>query len=550
MKPALAFLLLFWPVAGGAVVLEAPTATRPPAPPASDIAPQDISGVASPFERLGLSQAEAAQMEELAALTAPSAAQTASPAATIAAPATEASRSDPAIQSGASDELFDHAKSRPAAAEIELDLSPEAMSLLTTEDGTVASVLRGTSPPRWLTRRGKDWAKTPWDSLSYQQKINLLRHAGPKLANWWSDRAIPGLAPRDSALLQFAKPVEFLGKSYPAGRHEVSLKGALGKVEYRDENEIDRASGIELHVLSDRGAGAAAVDAWTLLDGLGLKRVPLHVHALGKPLEKAAASETSREAVLQAAAWGETYRRANLLAEFVTIALGGSVYDLREGCVEHFGRLKRAIFESALDHLRAYFAGGYFPRNSFKIAWVGLRGPETYAGGLKRLGFEYRAVHPKLSAPETKLVLDAVHEAAYADMSELSERMRRWLAAYGRANQSQTWYSFSGPVSAGWAPAYMSALITPEVALRLNAEDHVELQMLVHDWGKDPLLLGDRSAKSRVRQEQKRALQSLAAGDEINLVMKRFLRRSGLYAAVLASFGLKEGRFGRIEKLR
>ncbi len=438
-----------------------------------------------------------------------------------------------------------------SSAEIEHELSPQIMAILTTTDGTIGPILGARKPPRWLPRTGANVRTTLWEPLSYNQKIRLLRYAtkGKSIsAFFFGYRAMAGLRVKDSITLRFAKPVVFLGKEYAAGTHEVDVRGVFGAVEHRDPHTMHAVKGVELHLRESASAGRVLADAWTLLDGLGIARVGLHVHIVAPlPPQEKDATVANLRALLDA----DRYRRANLLAEAVTIVHGGGMGIYDDG--EHFQHLNPMKLSNVAYQLMAWTTKGDTEVSTDeKMGWIGFRPPKIYdQPGL--YGYEYRGIVRTISVAIYRVVLDAVQRALLAPHARAAKtRMSAWLAKQPKELSMQqaiarTWYD--GPLS---IPRSVVFLLTPSLdntLVDLKRDRHLEVSMLVHDWSNDPMLFDRPEALARVEAEQLRGLRRLEKGDDVGVVMKDFLQDSGLFETVLNSFGLKRGRFGRPEPM-
>ncbi|MDE2237901.1 MAG: hypothetical protein KGK30_08435, partial [Elusimicrobia bacterium] len=208
-----------------------------------------------------------------------------------------------------------------SAVELELDMSPAVMALITTDDGTLHPLLDGISAPGWLKkikaardRRPADLADLKWDELSYSQQRRLILHDSAarraKFGATAATRKIRGLKTRTSWTINLRRSTILFGKRYPKGRQVVDLPGILEpNVEYGNPNSVRTLELVELHLRGNFRAGRLSGDAWTLLRAAGIPLTHQHVHSVA-PLPAAIKSHNAlavitlaeRQRVLETAA--------------------------------------------------------------------------------------------------------------------------------------------------------------------------------------------------------------------------------------------------------
>ncbi len=454
---------------------------------------------------------------------------------------------------------------RDTSVEIEIHAHPAILNLLTTPDGTVGGLLGDMPPPENFAALygGRAPTDVPWDPLADWRKRLLLQHvARNKPTSFDENRAVPRVSMKKEVALDFARETTFLGTVYPPGRHRVDVARVFRELEYMSADSVNNVSGLELHFRDNRSAGKVSNDAWTFLDGLGVPRTHQHVHVVAPiPVEA-----LERDPNGQAAAMGDFYRRANLLAEMTDIVdEGGAIAMNVKGGRTFFGYARPDMVWGVTQYFkRLGTSRGSWPLGAeYKHGWVGFWGSDKYdEPGL--YGLEYRSIRRYSNETNYREILDRLQRSMMSgDYGVPKEKIKRWLAKGGtEANApdavSASWYNQDWPgLLAGAGPDVKKALEgdgsrlqkrLPIRRLMEQSERHAELKMLVHDWSNDPLVFEDGAFQKRIIAQQARALRRFrslrapsrrpeAKYDPINVIVSDFLVDSGLYDAVWRSIG-------------
>lgn len=459
------------------------------------------------------------------------------------------------------------------AVEIELEFSPQVLSILTTEDGTIRSLLNGAPLPsvvRMVARRvghRGDPKDLPWDSLDNKSKISVLKQV--TRSNWkpfFQQRKIQGLKVRDFLEVEFLKETILFGKTYPAGTQKIDLTGVFHDVEYccndKGKRNLDM---LELHVRSPGLAGDVAMQVWDLLDALDIPRTHLHVHMLAPMPMKVLDADPYFQALLMS----DYYRRANLMAEIMSVYFYNR--DIKDKSMDDitymsfanpddFGRAAKYLFNIANrvdDNLE----------DTLKIGWVGFWGTDKYDQP-NLWGLEYRVISANYDPKIVRPILNSIQQGMLLNSYGISQdRMKRWMdhfvgwrptktkvsKAISEACYHQTWENLvSKPPRLlqrflGFQGRFEILLLSEDFqSLVANKE---QIKMLAYDWRQDPLFWGNHSAIQTIERAQRQALQriqqeifespNLENADELlREIMKEFLVKSQIMATVFMSFGI------------
>lgn len=448
------------------------------------------------------------------------------------------------------------------SVELEMSMSPAVLKILRpTESNSIQDYLKGLGRPaphfllNWLS------AYNDWRHDIGEPKINLsdlFFSALPddlmqKLLDFGSgrdaetfkrDRRIPGIRTNTTVQLRFNAPTKLFGHDYEAGEHTVDLKDTLqSHVEFADPKTASRVSEIELHVRHHASAGTVFRDSWTLLDGLGIPRVGLHVHIPAILPEQKLYAQTQ----LQAARMVEFYGRINLIAEMIHIVMHR--YPIWNG--KHFGpalgkklaHLTQKLLghNSYASYNREFYRGTYY-----KIAFVGFRGLGTYTHD-DLYGFEYRSIIPSDDPNVIAAVLDAIQWSLHKDnYGILPEQIQNWRKVQGFTREfssrvAETYYNHDWETVFANAPIEIQPRLSfgNRLLLKFISYRNIEIKMLLHNWSNHPLFFEDRQKQGRILIAQRYALEKVLAMQGLQTAVREFLIDSGLYEWIPGSLGLK-----------
>jgi len=428
------------------------------------------------------------------------------------------------------------------AVEIEIRNSDPILGLLTTRDGTVGGLLGDLPLPKgWRNMNEAETKALSWNSLNKREKRMLLQHVSDaKKTTFFQDRVLPNVRIRDTISLEFKEPTTFLGKEYPAGRHEIDISRVFNKVEYM--GTTNDPANLELHFRVRESSGSASGDAWKFLDAIGVERTHQHAHIVSELPMK----EMQADPELSAAMLGDFYRRANLVAEMISIVEEGSSISRNASrkavFFDHMGKeMLGDVTQYFLDRGRGI---NYKIGDRYKMGWIGFRGSDKYDGA-DLFGLEYRAIPRKGSASTYAEVLDTIQWALRQKNYGISKKMmKNWIRENPGLISSEisaTWYDRP------WKELWKSA--APEVSkevgwltdlrLKLDQSQRQELKMLVHNWSNDPLLFEKPATQKRIVAAQLAAIRKLkkSVSPKWNAIMREFLLDSGLYDLFSRSLG-------------
>jgi hypothetical protein len=437
------------------------------------------------------------------------------------------------------------------AVELELRRTSPVLKLLTTESGKVDSLLGHQAPPEWLVKLtkefyGEDYSPLdfPWDDLTAVEQVDLMKYVSQD-RDFWVNREFVGLKVRDTLTFNFEKTTPLLGEIYAPGKHEVPIGKYFRKVEYKSHSGVKTVSGFELHFRGQRAAGELSNDAWQILDLAKIERPSQHVHIVA-PMSL----EELKNRVLVSTEVADYYRRLNQSLEMITIMnrnTGIAVRKTIDGTGTNFGPISTEDIKTVFDAFNEKNA----PTTVVHTGWAGFRG-RGYYDKPDLWGIEVRAVSKALPPYLHREVLDSVQNAIVsknfgiprdelnqwiAQNSSFKEKLLHRVWPTGRANSlregiSSLWYTSDANLH-----LYKAAGFTEEEWKNLT-QNNIELNMLVHDWSKDTLLIKRPKLLNQIEVSQKLALESLKAGAPAKEVMRKFLKDSELYTSTLNSIGL------------
>lgn len=268
---------------------------------------------------------------------------------------------------------------------IELELAPlRLMALLDTIDGTLAPLLQGKRPPRWLletfglsrpanNQELEGALATRWDALSLRGQARLLNfvcHLRPA-ADYLKCREFAGLVTRDMVTHHFATRRHYRGRDFEPGAYLVSMDGFLER-RVEATSLLNAHTGKEFEIKFRRDEGALEPfweDVGIVAGTQGLSPVSLHFHHL----QRIDYDRFARFGSLQVARLIDAFIRLEHFAQMTSVLEGGSI----EATVEEtygshtmslFGPLDSKSIEQAIYNLLDWL------RLPFEKAHVELKG--------------------------------------------------------------------------------------------------------------------------------------------------------------------------------
>lgn len=447
------------------------------------------------------------------------------------------------------------------AVEIEMSLSPNVMQFITTKDGTVGPLLKpGEKFPSWFVEFAKSKfpsvavEKVAWDDLSYKDKLRLMRDLLPAhRQDFEESRRYHGLAVRKSVKATFSAPTELFGKKYAAGTHDVDVSGVLlDRVEAASHTSLNEFTDLELHFRGRHSAGTMSKGVWDLQKAMVIPQANQHVNMV----DAIPFSEFQKDPDDMSCRTAEAYRRVNLLAEAKGIIEDNAlVVDSVSGDYIYFGSLKSERLTSLLKFLRQVPSKKAFKVGTdFKMSWVGYRGSDLYGEGL--WGYEFRAISDNADVESTRYMLDAVHSRFLRNDLGISDaEWTAWKKTFDGSPLAakcqfvaSSWYNNEtdiGPseIAKITDPEWRDALTQAATQLAAAAKFNESVRLFSHDWSHDGVFYKDAALLKQIRAEQIFALKSLMRVNPKNTaathdIGKGFLRRSGIYQALLKNYDL------------
>ncbi len=457
-----------------------------------------------------------------------------------------------------------------AAVELEMSVTNEVLNILTTIDGKVGGLFPNNNLPEFYLKwsqanhPGKDPKMIEWDLLNDPTKLALLRDiSAKKKSSFFDDRKVPNVKVKPIIHVKFEQETVFLGQKYNAGEYDIDISNFFGRVEYRGPESAKDFSGVELHLRSSEiEAGNLIESAWNFQVGIGAGKTHLHEHIVAPiPLEALEKAPVQTSLVL-----AEYFRRANLLAEIVTIGNLGSISANEQYSASQKVRVTYfdSITPSFLSGIFHYFFRGFGEHeqigSDYKMGWVGFRGADVYDQA-NMYGLEYRALSANDNLDLHKKILSSIQTGMKSQRYGFSpEEISNWMTSRGvrldniakiEETLEGTWYKHSYRELFKRTPGYLRAVLGGPIrrffkyaSLRLNSNGNQAVKMLLYDWSSDPLFHGDSQAKEKLMQEQQKALQKyFNQGEMLSLVVREFIWESGVLDRIAKGFNLEKNDF-------
>lgn len=459
-----------------------------------------------------------------------------------------------------------------SAIEMEMDMSPEVLGLLTTTDGTVGGLFVKQKLPEFFTQWMQKFepnhnpSSYAWDKLGNGMKRDLLIEVTRrKKSGFFTDRQIPNTRVKDKITLEFdRKTTPFLGKWYPKGTHEIDVSGYFGKVEYMGPDSVKDVSGVELHLRSAKlEAGDVLESAWILQDGAKIRRTHMHEHIVVPMPVKALAQKPVKTAL----AVTEYYRRANLLAEFIAILELEGIYpnkrfSFRYLLINYFDSINPEYISGIFNYLSNEKSRAASLGSTFKMGWVGFRGSDLYDQP-NLFGFEFRAINNNSDTMLYRKMMTQIEKGLrdqdYGFNPEIiatgfgvsTEKLSFFQRFNLNSKLKRSWYKKSYRQLFFELPDYLKVVVGNSIkkmalvwSLKKNARGNQAVKMLLYDWSRDPLFYGSPDSVARLEKEQVIALQRhFEKGEDLNIVLRDFIWNSGLLNKVIQTFRMEKADF-------
>jgi hypothetical protein len=423
--------------------------------------------------------------------------------------------------------------------EMEFSRTPELLQLLTTDNGTLAPLLKYTkSIPKeirtWMKAHpeyGKDPNQIDWEVLPYAEKVVLLK-AVSATRDYSVDRTVPGIRVKTELPFHFTEKTEFMGKTY------------VGRTQMID------ASGFELHFRAKQSAGKMFEDSKTLCDGLKLPFPGAHLHMVRKiPVDL-----FKEEPEIQTLLLMELFRRANMVANLQLISLRAelkktvSISNPRKVQVNYLRQEQLQTLAETVLKTIPNDQPFLLRRHNLRMSEIGLRDSSTYdVPGL--LGFEVRTLARMLDTKSTGKFLDALQAKFLAeDFGVDRKSLLSWLKLQRKKSSrtlpaiiGKSWYNgeLSSSDLSSLPSSIRKAIDGPENWKRFMdlSDSNSAMKILVHDWSNDPLFYGKKSAAKNISSLQALSIKKILNGAPPLNELRDFAEASGLNELFAKSMG-------------
>lgn len=468
---------------------------------------------------------------------------------------------------------------RDSAVEIEIS-GAIADRMFTTEDGTLGPVIKplgeAAIPPELLKQLKDSFPGEPveslsWDLLNQKEKESLILFATKaRNQNFFKDRNVQGLIYRDQFELVFKEPSEFMGRSYPAGKHRFNSQDLFAntKIEFSGPKGMIDNLGFEIHLRRADGADKNYISSTRLQKSLVGYASSVHQHVVAPiPLEALAENPEAMSFKLM-----DLYRRVSLHAQLLRVTRGHAVEELTATAGDLSYVNMPLLEKSDLQMLDNYFLslGRYLRAEKQKAADQKIREEGTLRERLKLWAKNFfkgkDAISKFLKNPlEEKIaeksglvgmragkVYDGDTLLWGMELRDLAQSHdQKHLADFLRAVQTRMLVGDYGlkdsTVSAVLNDKSGINLIDriyyePIVALKkdptggkLEGSKNEALGLLLHNWEKDPVFIEHPEYLPKLAEARKIALESIKRGEAPTEALKRFSTRSGLHYLIWES---------------
>jgi hypothetical protein len=440
-----------------------------------------------------------------------------------------------------------------SAVEMEIQMSPRVLPLITTLDGTLQPMLvEGKEIPAEIlnlihSQKGArfDPGKFLWDDLDGEQQHALMK-AMCKGASFFDNRSIPGMMMRKKVRVHFVSDTTLFGNSYKKGFNEVDTSDFLvPKVEHLGPTSVDEVAGFEFHFRTNLPSGQVWSDARKFIyAAVGPSaKIGTHIHIVSKMPDKLFEEASSK---IAAKVITDYYRRANLLAEVLSSYAGSPVRTVESDGATYFDNLSA----NSLSSLEVIWAGYSKKRglpkfgDQYKMAYIGLRGPDSYDQAAI-WGLEYRAVPHR---PNTK-VMSAILDAIQYDMQRSQftigpDEIKQWIKDQpdldGAPHSLLYDMDLDQMLSNASADVAAAARALGTRLEKLSGENKL-VKALLTDWSKDTIFMKHTAEELQaVREAQIKALKALKKRDaDVERVLADFFTNSGVLRAIARSLSVE-----------
>ena len=428
-----------------------------------------------------------------------------------------------------------------------------------------------------------------WDVLTSQEKQDIIMlSAKERHHNFSKSRTIPGLIYREQIKLNFTKPSRFMGKDYKPGTYSFNSKDIFRStaIEFMGPNRMTENLGVEIHLRSNLGADENYRSSRSLQAAMVNRINNVHQHVVARLPIKKMGEDPERMAF----ALTEFIRRELIRVQFARIRdaqpieliqtadgitnmpvterkdfqklfvhfldLGRNIQGTTQGIQKThqlndrrengmLGKLlqtglaqKLGLKPLSKKPVNTNISGTTY---SDKIGLIGVRSFDLYDGSRWQWGIEYRDLSPNRNVEEQMLRLKTAQSRMISqDYGIQYSRLDQWLQQKDLATAAEKLYfpdqlSFLGE-SANLAENFphIPLLAKDPVfteAVRQNAirnKTNSGLNILFHDWAKDPIVDGNPALIAQIEAAREIALHKISRGESSNTVLQYFIKKSGL----------------------
>lgn len=462
---------------------------------------------------------------------------------------------------------------RDSAVEIEIS-GAIADRMFTTTDGTIGPVIsplgEAAIPPVLLKQikesfPGEAVESLSWDLLTQKEKESLILYSTKqRKQNFFQDRNVQGLIYRDQIELVFKESSEFMGRSYPAGKHVFNSQDLFAntKIEFSGPKGMVDNLGFEIHVRRPDGADKNLVTSTRLQKSLVGYASSVHQHVVAPiPLEALAENPEMMAFKLM-----DLYRRVSLHAQLLRVTRGHSVEELTATSGD-YSYINMPLLEKAdLVRLDNYFLnlGRYLKAEKQKLADQKIREEGTlkerfklwarnfFKGQDKMLKFLKNPLEEKIAEKSGLVGMRAgkVYDGETLlwgmELRDLAQsHNQKHLGDFLRSVQTRMLIG-----DYGLKDSTVNAVLNDNSGVKLVDRIYYEpiadlkndptggklegskneaLGLLLHNWNKDPLFVEHPEFLPKLEEARKIALESIKRGEAPTEALQRFATRSGLH---------------------
>jgi hypothetical protein len=483
-----------------------------------------------------------------------------------------------------------------SGVELEVAITDRVMSLVTTEDGKLGSIINARKQfvlndpvnyegkllktlPR-LADFNMPISQIPWSGLNFSEQKAAISEVSQGLD--FSHRQIFGVVVKPSITTSLSTRMNIGSDFYGPGTVNFPLAKYLTttQVEFSSPKDYGNFLGVELHLRSQGLGGDASLYGRQLLTLLGISQVDQHVHLVSE-IPNIARSEDDNLVPLTAAEFAalatEFVGLANLAAEVIGIVEEDSWLTENSDfglplSYNIFSEELSKIYESLLSS-NPMSTGIWQVKDKFKVGRVSIRGTDKYVG-IKLWGLEYRSILKNGDPIRTQNIVNQIHQRFLSlDIGLTSQEImdfhaQKWLEIVPGADpkyrsswvknhfnrshyHSEELTNFAVDKNDDGLTNHLSTILPAELynmimsgiglnKLRDSIVDNRKIHhMLLFNWKNHILFRGDQAAQDKAYYAQKKAIRRWVRGERMLDIVQTFLIESEVYSRSLRIFGIE-----------